>query len=78
MVQRLGLGTFSAMAWVQSLVPELRFYEPHGVTKKKKNVYIYKALISLIQRAPMNQHEKNNRTMKTPVAFKIPEKMGTP
>ena len=67
------------MACVQSLVLELRFYEPHGVTKKKKMyIYIYKALISLIQRAPMNQHEKNNRTVRTPVAFKIPEKMGTP
>ena len=36
MVQWLGLGTFTAMAWVQSLVRELRSYKPLGVDKKKK------------------------------------------
>ena len=36
MVQWLGLGTFTAMAWVQSLVRELRSYKPLGVDKKKE------------------------------------------
>ena len=35
-VQWLGLGIFTAMAWVQSLVGELRSHEPHGMEKKKK------------------------------------------
>ena len=35
-VQGLGLGIFTAMAWVQSLVGELRSHEPHGMEKKKK------------------------------------------
>ena len=32
----LGLGTFTAVAWVQSLVGELRFHMPQGMAKKKK------------------------------------------
>ena len=36
MVHWLGLGTFTAMAWVQSLVRELRSYKPLGVDKKKR------------------------------------------
>ena len=35
-VQWLGLGIFTTMAWVQSLVGELRSHEPHGVAEKKK------------------------------------------
>ena len=37
-VQWLGLGTFTTMYWVQSLIWELRSCKPQGVaTKKKKN-----------------------------------------
>ena len=36
MVQWLGLGTFTARAWVQSLVRELRSHKMHGTAKKKK------------------------------------------
>ena len=36
MVQCLWLGTFTAVAWVQSLVGELRSHEPCGMAKKKK------------------------------------------
>ena len=36
MVQWLGLGTFTAAAWVQSLVGELKSCKLHGVAKKKK------------------------------------------
>ena len=35
MVQWLGFCTFSAGAWVQSLVRELRFHKPHAKKKKK-------------------------------------------
>ena len=35
-VQRLGLGTFTAGAWVQSLIGELRSHKMLGVVKKKK------------------------------------------
>ena len=37
-VQWLGVGTFTAMAWVQSLVGELRSGKPRSATKKKKNL----------------------------------------
>ena len=36
MVQCLWLSTFTAVAWVQSLVRELRSHKPCGVAKKKK------------------------------------------
>ena len=36
-VQWLGLSAFTAMAWVQSLVGELRSCKPHRVAK----IYIY-------------------------------------
>ena len=36
MVQWLGLGAFTAMAQVQSLVRELRSCKLHSVAKKKK------------------------------------------
>ena len=36
MVQWLGLGAFTAVAGVQSLVGELRSCKPHGVAKKIK------------------------------------------
>ena len=32
----LGFGAFSAVAWVDSLVGELRSHKPHGVAKIKK------------------------------------------
>ena len=35
MVQRLGLGIFTAMALVQSLVGELKSCKPYGVAKNK-------------------------------------------
>ena len=35
-VQWLGLWTFTATAWVQSLVRELRSHKLHGVAKKKR------------------------------------------
>ena len=35
-VQWLGLGAFTAGAWVQSLIGELTFYKPHGMAKKRK------------------------------------------
>ena len=34
-IQWLGLGTFTAMAWVQPLVKELRSYKPRGMAKRK-------------------------------------------
>ena len=34
MVRRLGLGTFTAVVQVQSLVGELRFHKPDGTAKK--------------------------------------------
>ena len=37
MVQRLGLGAFTAMAQVQSLVGELRSRKPHSAAKIKNN-----------------------------------------
>ena len=33
-VQWLELGAFTAVAWVQSLVRELRCHKPHGTVKK--------------------------------------------
>ena len=36
MAQWLGLGAFTALAWVQSLVGELRSQKPRGAAKKKK------------------------------------------
>ena len=36
-VQWLGLGAFTAGAWVQSLVREQRSCKPHNVAKKKKS-----------------------------------------
>ena len=36
-VQGPGSNAFTARAWVQSLVGELRSHKPHGVIKKKKN-----------------------------------------
>ena len=36
MVQWLGLGAFTAVAWVQSLVGELRSYKLCSAAKKKK------------------------------------------
>ena len=36
MVQWLGLGAFTAVAQVQSLVGELRSHKPCGAAKKKK------------------------------------------
>ena len=35
MVQQLGLGIFTAMAWVQPLVRELKSCKPYGVAKNK-------------------------------------------
>ena len=35
-VQGLGLGVFTARAWVQSLVKELRSCKPCGMSKRKK------------------------------------------
>ena len=35
-VQSLGLDAFTARAWSQSLVRELRSRKPHGAIKKKK------------------------------------------
>ena len=35
-VQWLGLGTFIVVAWVQSLVGELRFHKPHGTAKNNQ------------------------------------------
>ena len=35
-VQWLGLSTFTAWAWVRSLVGELRSHKPHSTAKKKK------------------------------------------
>ena len=37
-VQWLGLGAFTAVAWVQSLVGELRSRKPHSATKKTKTI----------------------------------------
>lgn len=37
-VQWLGLGAFTTMALVQSLVEELKSRKPHGTTGKKKRV----------------------------------------
>ena len=36
MVQWLGLGAFTAVAWVPSLVEELRSRNPRSMAKKKK------------------------------------------
>ena len=36
MVQWLGLGAFTAVAQIQSLVRELRSHKPRGSAKKKK------------------------------------------
>ena len=36
MVQWLGLSAFTAGAWVQSLVGELRSHKLHGMAKEKK------------------------------------------
>lgn len=41
MVQRLGLGAYSAVTWIQSLVKELRSCKQCGVTKKRKRKYYY-------------------------------------
>ena len=41
MVQWLGLGAFTAVAQVQSLVGELRSCKPCGATKKKKKKFLY-------------------------------------
>ena len=35
MSEGLGLGSFTAMAQIQSLIGELRSYKPHGKKKKK-------------------------------------------
>ena len=35
-VQWLGLGAFTSVAWVQSLVGEVRSCKPRGTAKKKK------------------------------------------
>jgi len=35
-VQWLGLTFFTAVAWIQSLVGELRSYKMHGMAKNKK------------------------------------------
>ena len=35
-VQWLGLSAFTARAWVQSLVRELRSHKPSGATRKKQ------------------------------------------
>lgn len=35
-VQGLGFGVFTARAWVQSLVKELRSCKPCGMSKRKK------------------------------------------
>ena len=34
----LGFQAFNVIAWVQSLVRELRFHKPHGTAKKKKKI----------------------------------------
>ena len=38
MVQRLGLGTLTAVAWVQALIRELRSRTPSNVAKKKNEL----------------------------------------
>ena len=38
MVQWLGLSTFTAVTWVQSLVGELRCHKPCGKKKKKNQI----------------------------------------
>ena len=40
-VQWLGLGAFTAVAWLQSLVGELRSLTPCSVAKKKKDMNIH-------------------------------------
>ena len=35
MVQQLGFGIFTAMAWIQSPVGELKSCKPYGVAKNK-------------------------------------------
>ena len=40
-VQWLGLGAFTAMAWVQTLVGELRSHFPQATQRSQKNIYIY-------------------------------------
>ena len=36
MVQWLGVGAFTTMAWVQSLIGELRFHKPRRQSGKKR------------------------------------------
>ena len=38
-VQWSGFSAFTARAWVQSLVGELRSHKPHGMAEKKKKNY---------------------------------------
>ena len=40
----LGFWAFIAMAWVQSLVKELRSYKLHSIAKKKKKILFLKEL----------------------------------
>ena len=55
MVQWLGVGAFTTMAWVQSLIGELRFHKPRrqsgkkrkGLKKKKKKKKIERMKLSL-------------------------------
>ena len=52
-VQWLGFGAFPDVAWVRSLVGELRSCKSLGTAQKKEKKK--KVLISLIQRVPINQ-----------------------
>ena len=55
MVWWLGFGTFTAVAWVQSLVGELRSRKQCGVAKKKKKKNPNHFLCKKISR-PLTMH----------------------
>ena len=66
----LGFQAFNVIAWVQSLVRELRFHKPHGTAKKKKKKYKeVKNKLEVIREKSTGEKELKVKTVSFPSFF---------
>ena len=68
----LGFQAFNVIAWVQSLVRELRFHKPHGTDKKKKKYKEVKNKLEVIREKSTGEKELKVKTDSFPSFFFFP------
>ena len=68
-IQWLGLDAFTSVAWVQSLVGELRSRKPHGMARKKRIILHISLLKSIMRVKGIYGEDRLSRLMLTSETF---------